>query len=793
MTREIRTYVQPLSPDATPSPATQTIEVRRMLAALRRQKVTILLPAVVLGMLGLVYAMAKPDTYSASATLLLDGTMNNSIRQAGGIDGRAVPEEIIENARVVMTSDKLARDVLETTGLRSEEDFLTPPVSPVSTAIGNAVDLVFAPVGWVKDKITMLITPARPAPVTEPAAEPAPIERIDPTTRRATWMLQRGITIARVGRSSAVSVNYASHDPVYAATVANAYADAYARDILTSNATAVGETSAWMLDRLEKLRSQAQAAADAAEQFAADNQLAMSSTGVLLGEQAQGELNASLTEAISERARAQALLDIYDQAVAGGVEGLRAGSSLSIGGPVSESLRTRLDNYNNVTARLQQLLESSGPDHPQVAGLRETLNSAAERLFIELQARRQEAETELAVADERVNALRRSLGEVTASNASQAAALVRLRSLQQEAETLSSLYQATLTRSQEFEQQQSFPVSNVRVLSYAETPSSPSGPASTRTAVAAGLLGLFFGLTRAALREARDRSMRTASDVTGHSGLRFLGHLPVLGRPRRSTPARLRLTKSANATTGSTLPVLSRPEIPPVPIPVLHHPDSLYAETLRHVRLVASGRSAALPVTGITSFHGYDGRAAVTLNLAGQTAATSARRVLLIDTDRRARQLSRLVGLVDRQGLTDLAADPVDWRSMLHDVKHSQLTVLPCGVAGNEASDDLTVARTLRKILDQAGDEYGHVILDVPPLFPGAQGLAILQELPGFVIVAEWGKTPRDMLDSVLMNHPQLEAYCLGVVYDRMVPRRLRSFLAPGSIETMLVSAPAGR
>ncbi|WP_265502469.1 GNVR domain-containing protein [Paracoccus beibuensis] len=795
MTRELRPYLQPVSPDASPPPPTQTIELRWMMAALRRQKTTILLPAVLLGALGLVYALAKPETYSASATLLLDGTMNNSIRQVGGIDGRAMPEETIENARVVMSSDKLAHDVLEITGLAEDPAFLSPPTSPVTTGIDRFLGTLFLPVNRIKDKVTMLISPAAPEPEPEddvaPQAQDATAERVDPRTRRATWMLQRGITIARVGRSSAVSVDYVSHDPVYAAAVANAYADAYAQDILTSNANAVGQTSAWMLDRLKELRAQAQAAADAAEQFATENQLAMSSTGVLLGEQAQGELNASLTEAISERARAQALLDIFDQAVTGGVEGLRAGSSLSIGGPVSDSLRTRLDNYNNITARLQQLVESSGPDHPQVAGLRETLNSAAERLFIELQARRQEARTELAVAEERVNALGRSLDEVTETNAGQAAALVRLRSLQQEAETLSTLYQTTLTRSQEFEQQQSFPVSNVRVLSHAQVPNIPSGPATTRTAIAAGLLGLFFGLARAALREARDRSMRTANDVTDRSGLPFLGHLPMLGRSHRAVPPLLRLTKSASTASGSTLPAVTRPEIPPVPIPVLAHPDSLYSETLRHIRLAASGRSSSLPVIGMTSFHRYEDRSTVTLNLAGQTAASSGRRVLLIDTDRRDRQLSHIVGLDEKRGLGDLAADPGDWRSLLWDVKHSHLTVLPAGLASSEACDDLAVARTLRMILDQIGDEFGCVVLDVPPLYPGAQGLAILQELPGFVIVAEWGKTPRDMVETVLTNHPQLEAYCLGVVYDRMVPRRLKSFLVPGSVETILVS-PSG-
>ncbi|MBD3784514.1 MAG: hypothetical protein IE926_16465, partial [Micrococcales bacterium] len=70
-------------------------------------------------------------------------------------------------------------------------------------------------------------------------------------------------------------------------------------------------------------------------------------------------------------------------------------AGLDHGGEVSDELRARLDSYNDVQARLQRLLASSGPDHPQVPGLQQTLVSTAERLFIELQAQRAEAQSTL--------------------------------------------------------------------------------------------------------------------------------------------------------------------------------------------------------------------------------------------------------------------------------------------------------------------------------------------------------------------------------------------------------------
>lgn len=784
--------------DAPPAPA-QTIDLRRLMVALRRQRLTIVLPAVLMGGLGLAYAMAKPDTYRTYSSLLLDSNVNRSVQQAGGIATAALPVERIENARVVLQSDKLAHDVLDLTGLQDDPSFMNPPRSPFTAAIGQGVSTVLGPVVWLRDRITALTTPATvgdPALGAAVPVDPA-MAQIDPARHAAAMRLRAGIRVDRIGQSSAVAVTYASHDPVIAARVANAYADLYVQDILAANADSVGQTNAWMRTRLEELQAQAQAAAGAAERFAAENNLVEFSSGGLLTEQALNELNSSLTNVLTEAARARAVLDTYDRAVAGGVEGLtNTNSALAIGGDVSPELRSRLDSYNDVQARLQRLLSVSGPDHPQVPGLQQTLVTTAERLFVELQAKRAEARSTLDVANARVEALQQSVQQASERNSDQAANFVRLRALQQEAATLSDIYQQTLTRSQEIEQQQSFPVSNVRILSPAQVPLAPSGPATLRTALAATLLGMFLGMAIAAWREWRERALRTGADVTEHAGLRFLGHLPVLPAIRRRNPARAAAPAPAPAPGataggdggGQTLPVPSkaRPPVIDVPVPVLHHPDSVYAETLRHVRLAAESAGRALPVTGVTSFHPFEGRSSVAFNLAGQLGA-GMHSVLLIDADSRGRTLSRMLGLDDKPGLTDAVAGQGDWREMLVAIADTNLVVLPCGQGRGGPSDDLLTGRMLARIAAEARDgDFGRVVVDVPPLYPVAQGRAILHELAQFVIVAEWGRTPRAVAEAALAEDSLLEARCLGVVYDRVNLRKLRSFLLPGEMETIL-------
>ncbi len=124
---------------------------------------------------------------------------------------------------------------------------------------------------------------------------------------------------------------------------------------------------------------------------------------------------------------------------------------------------------------------------------------------------------------------------------------------------------------------------------------------------------------------------------------------------------------------------------------------------------------------------------------------------------------------------------------MLVAIADTNLVVLPCGQDRGGPSDDLITGQLLSQITTEARDsDFNRIIVDVPPLYPVAQGRAILHELAQFVIVGEWGKTSRAMAETALAEDHLLEARCLGVVYDRVNMRKLKSFLLPGEMENYL-------
>ena len=129
---------------------------------------------------------------------------------------------------------------------------------------------------------------------------------------------------------------------------------------------------------------------------------------------------------------------------------------------------------------------------------------------------------------------------------------VALRSLQSSAETYRSVYENFLRRYTQAVQDQSFPVSEARVITAATPPLRKSWPQSNLVLGGAGLLGIGLGFLVAFVRETLDRGIRTTAQLRMVTGLNCVGMLPGLGRGRRSS---VRRAAASNADANSADPV----------------------------------------------------------------------------------------------------------------------------------------------------------------------------------------------------------------------------------------------
>lgn len=745
-------------------PPADTVDLSRIFSAARRQRRVVMLSTAISLCLGLVYLATTPKTFIAGSTVLLAGKVSRSIEEVSSIDSSA-SESALESAQEVIRSQPVALAVVDMLNLTENKSFLNRPAPLLATVVEGAKEIVRAPI--------RLISPAPPQ--AEPGPPPTPEQIRDRKRQLVAAALAETIAVQRIGRSSVFMIGYASHDPALAAAIANAYAEAYVADLLNANYDATERTTAWLRERLEALQASAREAAVAAEIFRSENGL-VSTRGALITEENVSKLNADLAVAMTEAARAQAVMKTYEEILNRGPEAFMSDRSSGFALQGNDRLIEMQDQLSGLSARLDRIERDFGQDHPQAVRLREQVAAQTNLLFGEVRRLHEEARGSYNVSGAQVQALRESLGLAVDVNSEAGRKQVQLKSLEQRAETLETLYQTFLTRFQEIDQQKSFPVSNVRILANAEVPRAAAAPSAMRVLAVMLVLGLMAGAGIAAFREWRDRFLRTGEDVQNDLGQRFLGYLPHFdaanGAPQLSRQARNAPLKLSEPVPG--MPVVRKP------IHALQHPRSHYAETLRNIRFSSevslAGKSQI--VIGITSIRPGEGKSSVALNLAAVMAA-SGNSVLLIDTDPRNPGLSRRLGLTRGVGLVEAALGRADWTKALRVIGDSGVHLLPCVTPGMMThSSEMLGSKGMRQLLAATRARYSHVILDLAPLGPVVDARVVVPMVDQIVMVAEWGKTPKALVRETLMNEPALMEKTLGVVLNKVDMTSLRDYVS---------------
>lgn len=777
-----------LGPERPPEGA--TLDLGALMAAARRRRRAILLPVAVLIALGLAYLATTPRSYLASSAVLLDAEVNPAVAEIAALDGRRVTEAAIENARLVMLSDPVARAVAGGLEAGQLERLANPPQSLAGRVIGGLVALIRAPVDLLRPDPPAPSAAASGAPAADPAADPE-------AARRAAFarLLRRELSVQRIGQSAALSVTYRAHDPALAAAVANGFAEAYLADVTELSARSSAQAADWLDRRIAEAGAAAQAAAAAAETFRAENGL-VASDGVFMADEAVRRLNADLAAAMAEAARARALVTAYEAALAQGGEGLSGAVPSRLAEQAADPILDQLqDTLASATADLARVTADFGADHPQAQRLAAEAATAAERLEVALEQRLDRARGELAVAEAQVDALRDSLGGALGDSAASGSAQVELRALEERAATLSSLYQSLLARAEEVEQQQSVPVSPVRILSLAEVPRAAEGPRASRVLGAAILLGLMIGVALAAWREWKARGLlHTGEDVRRLTGLEFLGYVPDVAVPAAQAapppPDRNRAPGIGGAVFGSA----RRAAGPIAAFPARGAVPPLYAEAVQGLALsldLRSGGAGGGRAVGITSLRPGEGKTTLARDLAAALAQGGAS-VLLIDAHPRDPALSRAIGATAGPGLAEAVAGTVPLAEAVRRTAQHGLSVLPClAGAGPGRAAAILSARGFRSLVDEARGVCDHVVVDLPPLGPFVEGRAALRAIGRILVVAEAGRARAEDLLAAVEADPVLAERIAGVVLTRARAGDLAAWREAPSAAAYLAAARA--
>lgn len=541
------------------------------------------------------------------------------------------------------------------------------------------------------------------------------------------------------GKSFIISIGFTSPSPEKAALIANRIAEVYVNDQLKNKLLATDKTSVWLEDRLENLRVEVIQAEEAIANFVASNDL-VRNQGSTLNEQDISNLNRELINTRAELAERQAKLSL--------VRNMREnGQSVDTLGDVTTSaliLRLR-EQEVQILREEAELANQFGPRHPRMidlqnekANLEAKINAEVNRILVTL-------ENDVRIVASRVNTIESQLNERKDANKVDQAAEVRLRELERQLEAARTLYEDFLARSKETQDQQEIVQPDIRIVSIATPPSSPSSP-GTKLFAAAGFTGsLMIGTLLALLFERFDRGLRSSREVESYLGVPTLGMVPKLDKLKRGQKPYQYL---------------------------MEKPLSGYAESIRSVYTAVKLSNVDHPpkVVMVTSSLPQEGKTTLAVSLA-TFAARSHKRVLLIDLDLRHPSVHRELGWSVSSGLVEYMSNDRTLEEVIHHDLETGLHFLPIKTQTTNPTD-LLDSQKMRRLIDICRENYDYVVLDSAPLVSVTDSKFAALLADKIIFGVRWGETIATAAQDAMRSIKSLNVNIAGAVLTQVDMRK---------------------
>lgn len=548
----------------------------------------------------------------------------------------------------------------------------------------------------------------------------------------AASILVGGVVAEVPSNNWVINIGYRSPDPVLAAEIANAYADAFvssgSRDSLENNQYALE----YLKKQIEETRTRLAQAEQVTNDYARSSGIIVQAAGTEDGGAPQTLTAANLSSINARVATARAARIEAEQRWRA-IQSLPAAQLPEVqSNPVLQGL---VSDRTGKLAQLADLRQRYNDDFPQIQNLLaqvRVLDTQIERSSNDIKS---VARSQFLVAQGQERALEAELASLTGNRLVEQDQQVELSVLEREAQALRDQLRVLLDRYNSVNSSANVDPGTITKIDAAIVPSSPFAPNIPRYMGLALVLGIALATGLAILRETLDDRIRSLEEVEDKIGLPLLGHTPhvedrdieSLGTNRFS--ALMEAYSSIRAAIDFTLP--------------------------RNRNVIQ-----------LTSSQASEGKSTTAVILA-ELFASLGRKTLLIDADLRRPSVAGLLDIErPKVGLVEVLLGHVELEAAVVKGVHENLEILPVGEIPPNPTEILA-SREMQAFIEKYRHEYSLIIFDSCPVMGLADAPTLASLVDGTVFVLEANRVPFGQARSAVRRLGLAGGHMIGVVLTK--------------------------
>ena len=713
--------------------------VRRTTGMLLRHKLLIG-TAIILGTgLAALVALRMTPLYTAETLIMVEHRRNQVVKYQEVVSGLSTELGALQSEVAILKSPAFAEKVVDKLNLMNDPEFnqsLRPPQT----------DWLYYlyPKNWLPDSWWNAARGER----TE--FELSPEEKATNEKTGVVNTFIENLSVRPQGRSYVIAVNFDSEDPRKAALIANTIGELYLVDQLDEKFKAAKRATTWLEERIADLRREAKTTGEAAEKYRAESGLTSATGETTILAQQLAELNTNYVLARTKRQEAE---NKYRE-VTNLAQSPRGVSAIGdvLGSPLIQALRQQ---EVELQRKIADASNKYGAKHPALTALQSELRDLQGQIKSDVSRIVQNLANEVELERGREAALKANLDQLQSQRNAQQQSNVTLRTLERDAETSQTMYEAMLTRFQEIAGQTDIQQPDSRIVSEAAIPLNPSQPNKKMIVLLALVASATLGILLALLREQSEKGFRSPHQFEAATGVRSLGIVPAISRRRRFTtsPAAYAIDK----------------------------PMSAFAEAMQNLRttlLLANPDGHQRVILFGSSVPG-EGKSSIAAAFA-RICANSGQKTILVDCDMRRKGLHDMLGLENRRGLYEVLAGEFAPSEVIQTDPRTGLHFISSG-RGSALPQDMLGSSRMHQLISRLALEYDRVILDSPPVLAVSEGKLLAALADQTVFIVHWGKTKRETAMAGLKEVMEAGGEVVGVLFSQVDIRRHAQYEFPDS------------